>query len=333
MNLASAAYGGKVVNENGKVRLDFAIKDGGQFDSDGKADGIITDPGAPGKLTVAPPPPPPAKADSDGDQFPDALEAAHGLSVGVKDNDVFDSTKLYAMQLYRDTLFREAEGAGLTYWQDVLASGAQSRAEVANAFLSSTEFQAHAGALARLYFAAFARTPDEAGMTHWMEQMLNQNQSLEKVAQGFADSSEFQRKYGSLDNAGFLETLYQNVLGRSPDDAGKAYWMEQLKLGTTRGEVLAGFAQSGEYQELMREEVSVTLLYVGLLGRTPDQGGYAHWLHAIESRQDDVLGGIEAFLGSQEYHDRFLPAEEMSTAALVGLPSTPTAAALIDGIG
>ena len=109
--------------------------------------------------------------------------------------------------------------------------------------------------------------------------------------------------------------------------------MEQLKLGTTRGEVLAGFAQSGEYQELMREEVSVTLLYVGLLGRTPDQGGYAHWLHAIESRQDDVLGGIEAFLGSQEYHDRFLPAEEMSTAALVGLPSTPTAAALIDGIG
>ena len=333
VNLASAAYGGKVVQENGKVRLDFVIKDGGQFDSDGKADGIITDPGAPGKLTVAPPPPPPAKADSDGDQFPDALEAAHGLSVGVKDNDVFASTKLYAMQLYRDTLFREAEGAGLTYWQDVLASGAQSRAEVANAFLNSTEFQAHAGALARLYFAAFARTPDEAGMTHWMEQMLNQNQSLEKVAQGFADSSEFQRKYGSLDNAGFLETLYQNVLGRSPDDVGKAYWLEQLKLGTTRGEVLAGFAQSGEYQELMREEVSVTLLYVGLLGRTPDQGGYAHWLDVIDSRQGDALGAIEAFLQSQEYHDRFLPAEEMSTAALVGLPSTPTAAALIDGIG
>lgn len=47
-------HGSKVVNENGKVRLDFAIEDGGQFDSDGKADGIITDPGAPGKLTVAP---------------------------------------------------------------------------------------------------------------------------------------------------------------------------------------------------------------------------------------------------------------------------------------
>ena len=76
-----------------------------------------------------------------------------------------------------------------------------------------------------------------------MEQMLNQGQSLKQLAQGFANSSEFQQQYGPLDNTGFLETLYQNVLGRSPDDAGKAYWLEQLDAGTTRGEVLAGFAQ------------------------------------------------------------------------------------------
>ncbi|TCP10971.1 DUF4347 domain-containing protein [Simplicispira metamorpha] len=276
----------------------------------------------------------PPSADSDNDQFPDALEAAHGLSVGTKDNDVFASTKFYAMQLYRDTLFREAEGEGLAYWQQVLDSGAQSRVQVAQAFLDSPEFQTHAGALARLYFAAFERIPDEAGMNHWMEQMLSQGQSLEQVAQGFADSSEFQNQYGSLDNVGFLDTLYQNVLGRSPDEAGKAYWLEQLGAGTTRGEALAGFAQSQEYQELMREEVSVTLLYVGLLGRTPEPGGYAHWLDAIDSRQGDALGAIEAFVQSQEYHDRFLPAEEVSTAALVGLPSNATGTALLnDGIG
>lgn len=48
VNLASAEYGGRVVTENGKTRLDFTITDGGQFDDDGKADGIISDPGAPG---------------------------------------------------------------------------------------------------------------------------------------------------------------------------------------------------------------------------------------------------------------------------------------------
>ena len=47
----------------------------------------------------------------------------------------------------------------------------------------------------------------------------------------------------------------------------------------------------------------------------------------------DALGAIKAFVQSQEYHDRFLPAEEVGTAALVGLASTPTAAALTDGIG
>ena len=321
VNLASAANGGRVVTEHGKTRLDFVIQDGGQFDLDGKADGVITDPGAPGKMALVPPP-----VDSDHDQFPDALEAVHGLSVGVKDNDVFGNPKLYAMQLYRDTLFREAEGAGLTYWQEVLGSGAQSRAEVANAFLGSSEFQTHTGALARLYFAAFERIPDEAGMTYWMEQLLHRSQSLEQVAQGFADSSEFQRQYGALDNAGFLDTLYQNVLGRLPDAPGKAYWLGQLAGGTTRGEALAGFAQSSEYQELMREEVSVTLFYVGLLGRTPDQSGYEHWLHVLNN-QGDVLGAIDAFVQSQEYHDRFLPSDG-GPAGLVGLAPMPVPDAL-----
>ena len=52
-NLASEPYGGKMVMEGGRVRLDFRIEDGGQFDADGKADGIITDPGAPAYLPLS----------------------------------------------------------------------------------------------------------------------------------------------------------------------------------------------------------------------------------------------------------------------------------------
>ena len=75
---------------------------------------------------------------------------------------------------------------------------------------------------------------------------------------------------------------------------------------------------------------------MGLLGRTLDQGGYAHWTNAVNSSQGDALGAMEAFVQSQEYYDRFLPGEEVGAAALVGLvglASTPTAAALTDGIG
>ncbi|WP_027360613.1 DUF4347 domain-containing protein, partial [Desulforegula conservatrix] len=53
VNLASPEYGGQIVTEGGKTRLDFAILDGGEFDNDGEADGVITDPGAPGWRDIA----------------------------------------------------------------------------------------------------------------------------------------------------------------------------------------------------------------------------------------------------------------------------------------
>jgi hypothetical protein len=53
VNLASEPYGGKTVMEGGRIRLDFHIEDGGQFDADGKVDGIITDPGAPAHMPLS----------------------------------------------------------------------------------------------------------------------------------------------------------------------------------------------------------------------------------------------------------------------------------------
>lgn len=50
VNLASATYGGGMVKEGGKLRLDFQIVDGGQFDTDGVANGSISDPGAIGSM-------------------------------------------------------------------------------------------------------------------------------------------------------------------------------------------------------------------------------------------------------------------------------------------
>ena len=46
VNLASEAYGGSVSQVGNKLQLSFMIKDGGMFDDDGVADGVITDPGA-----------------------------------------------------------------------------------------------------------------------------------------------------------------------------------------------------------------------------------------------------------------------------------------------
>jgi VCBS repeat-containing protein len=52
-NLASAAYGGSITEEGGKLRIDFTIKDGGEFDEDGLANGVIVDPGAIGTVPLS----------------------------------------------------------------------------------------------------------------------------------------------------------------------------------------------------------------------------------------------------------------------------------------
>lgn len=53
VNLASEPYGGKMVMEGGRLRLDFHIDDGGQFDADAQVNGVISDPGAPGHMPLS----------------------------------------------------------------------------------------------------------------------------------------------------------------------------------------------------------------------------------------------------------------------------------------
>ena len=300
VNLASAAYGGQVVTEGGKTRLDFKITDGGIFDNDGKADGVITDPGAPGYLAATS-----SATDSDRDQFPDSLEAANGLTVGVKDNDVFHSSKYFAMQLYRDILFREGETGGLSYWQSQIDSGALNRAQVASAFLASPEFQAGAGGIARLYFGAMHRLPDAAGLAYWMGQE-QAGASLSAITSAFATSSEFATAYGSLSNTAFVDQLYLNILNRAVDAAGESYWSGQLAAGVSRATVMSALLESTEGKAALGAKVTIALDYIGLLGRSPEQAGFDNWLQQQQNgtSQVSIIGN---FLAAQEYHDRFLP--------------------------
>lgn len=52
-NLASEAYGGKMVLEGGKLRLDFQLLDGGEFDTDGLVNGSVGNVGAVGNMPLS----------------------------------------------------------------------------------------------------------------------------------------------------------------------------------------------------------------------------------------------------------------------------------------
>lgn len=109
------------------------------------------------------------------------------------------------------------------------------------------DIDGNAGQTYRLYKAAFDRAPDKAGLGYWLNQMDN-GASLKSVANGFVGSNEFTTLNGSNPTSTQLATsFYQHVLGRAPDQAGLAYWVNQLDSNTMdRSDVLIGFSESNE---------------------------------------------------------------------------------------
>jgi uncharacterized protein YkwD len=103
------------------------------------------------------------------------------------------------------------------------------------------------GSVYRLYRAYFLREPDAAGFAYWLGRYRS-GQSLTSIADEFSRSHEFRSTYGSVSDRAFVDLVYRNVLGRTPDLAGFQHWLGQLTLGMTRGQVMVSFSDSAEFR-------------------------------------------------------------------------------------
>jgi hypothetical protein len=101
-----------------------------------------------------------------------------------------------------------------------------------------------AGSVYMLYQATFNRTPDAAGLGYWINAVDKGANIITTVAQSFLNSPEFIAQYGTNpSNATYVNDLYQNVLHRSGDAGGIAYWNGQLNSGAaSKAFVLEQFA-------------------------------------------------------------------------------------------
>ena len=90
--------------------------------------------------------------------------------------------------------------------------------------------------------------------------------------------------------------MYQDLLGRSPDDAGVSYWTGRLTAGAQPADIAWGFAGSAE-----REGQRIRALYQTLLGRDPGQSEVDYWVGAFlqGAPSEDVAAG---FVSSTEYY-------------------------------
>lgn len=92
-----------------------------------------------------------------------------------------------------------------------------------------------------LYHVAFGRDADAGGLDYWFD-VARGGASLRQIAGAFAASAEFATINAGRSDAQFVQDLYRNTFGRSGEDAGVAYWLDQLAHGQTRADLISNFA-------------------------------------------------------------------------------------------
>ncbi len=207
----------------------------------------------------------------------------------------------FVTQQYRDMLGREPDVEGLAFWTERLEQGLGPATLVA-AFVDSPEFAQSRLPVARLYLAALGRMPEEDGWAYWSD-VRSGGVPLADLAVSFINTPEGRLRLGSDDPDELIDALYRNVLDRTPDADGLAYWKSRLDSGVSRAEVVVSFAESEEFRTQVDSTIRASLLYSGLLGREAEPEGLAYWDGELRSGAsfEGVVGG---FVDSPEYENR-----------------------------
>ena len=236
---------------------------------------------------------------------------------GTRGNDVLDGGAGYDYVDLSTASFRGnvvAPGAGGTVHQhagqtDVYRNAEEIRFIDGRLALSPDD---PAARVARLYQAGLGRAADQDGLNYWISS-LQSGAPLGSVADSFLASAEFGVRYGTPDPAGYVDLLYQNVLGRGPDPEGRASWLNILTGGTPRGTVLVGFSESPENKARTapqlaagvwdRDETAATVarLYDTAFNRLPDLAGLSGWKASLDANVLMLGQAAGQFIQSAEF--------------------------------
>ncbi len=228
----------------------------------------------------------------------------------------------FVIRLYQQCLNRDPDSEGLNYWKNQLLSKVNTGAGLSYSFIFSTEFIARNVSddvfIDIMYRTFFDRVGDSGGKAYWMDKLANGISRL-YVLSCFVNSAEFNivcNNYGI--NRGniqltkpadlypavtaFTNRFYVMCMGRTADDSGLNYWVNQLITGQSTGaDISQGFIFSPEFTSKNLSNTDFTaVMYRVFFNREPDSGGQAYWVNALQSGKSryDVLKG---FVNSQEF--------------------------------
>lgn len=172
-------------------------------------------------------------------------------------------------------------------------------------FLAGTaQVETNTNSVIRLYRAYFLRNPDHGGYAFWSGKRAA-GWSVTRISSEFAASSEFRNRYGSLSDAQFVDLVYRNVMNRTADASGSAFWVAKMAHGMPRGQVMASFSESSEYRRTTLAAVQTIGLWELMVRGTIPQGTYDYVEPRLRNGITDLAGVARFYLNKPEYAARF----------------------------
>ena len=191
-----------------------------------------------------------------------------------------------------------------------------------------TDEKAFGTFIERLYVVALERESDPEGKAFWINHVMNEGASGADCARYFLlTAPEFMNR--KLSNDAFIDTLYKIFFDRESDEEGKSFWMESLKKGTKRKDVVNNFIDSNEWCNICamygvrsgaathksqiaskNAEAFASRLYTCCLGRAPEDQGLEYWSVALTNQDRSGYEAAKLFFESEEFRNyRFSDAE------------------------
>gem|GEM_PF-1047920 len=173
----------------------------------------------------------------------------------------------------------------------------------------------------RMYKVCFDRDPDEAGFEGWCNGLKNGTENYRFIALGFLTGEEMTVR--NLSDEEYLTEVYKALFDREPDEGGYNSWLNALKNGMTRAELVEGFIVCDEYSnicdeyeiESRKDQIAgyVERLYTVILGRASEEPGKTTWTNTLFGNAISAADAAYEFAFTPEFVNQNVSDEEFVT--------------------
>ena len=164
------------------------------------------------------------------------------------------------------------------------------------------------------YVAFFNRPADVAGLNYW----TNYNGSIADLFNAFAGSQEYKSLFTGQNSTQIVNTVYQNLFGRSPDVDGLNYWVGQLDSGKLTVANIANAVNAGALgadKTIISNKVAAATEFTSALDTTAEIVGYAQASSATMSQVKTWLSTVTDQASSLTAANAALPALTTTVAS------------------